>query len=500
MVERASFEQRVGTTVGKYRLEQLLAQNQWGPIFLARNTTEPTNCIVRFLQGAATLPQDTRIVYLGRIQQEANLIASLRHPAIVPLLDYGTADGVPYLVYPQTTGHSLRTVSTQQKLALPLIHRYLEQIADGLAYAHEHTVLHRNLSSYSIFVQQNQQLVITDVGFTRLLELSRQAMQPAQTVEYDGSTESGAPEQWQGKSVDASTDLYALGAVVYRMLTGQAPFGGKTRADIAQQHISAPVPSVRAIRPEIPAALDTFMAQAMAKQPTQRFSSPRALFDAFQHIVGTSFSASTPVVGARFIAPAASPSTPVPTPSIRPAATQRSAQQVGARFIAPISRRRLILAAGGTVGVAAVVAIFASHLLPGTTANSSTASNAGNTGSSQPPGTSSQGQATSAPAHSGTVIAHTADVPVDNAKKFPAGKSQPGILVHLPDNSFVAFDSTCTHAGCSVDYVPQQHILHCPCHDATFDPAKNAAVLGGPAPTPLAPIQITINADGTITM
>ena len=164
-----------------------------------------------------------------------------------------------------------------------------------------------------------------------------------------------------------------------------------------------------------------------------------------------------------------------------------------------MSRRHLltlVTVGGGVVAASALLAACGGDQT-GTYSSGSTTASQGTT----------QAAATQAPAATqaskpmGTLIAHAGDVPVNSAKTFAlVNQKNPGVLVHLSDQKFVAFDSTCTHEQCSVAYNANSKLLECPCHGAAFDPAKNAAVVQGPAQTPLTPVNITVNSDGSITM
>lgn len=524
MAEQRTYDTLLDMTIGNYRPEQLLGQSKYGPIFLARSVESGTQYIMRFLAPPADLVAEARIVYLGLFQQEANRVAMLQHPHILPLHDYGNFQGMPYLVLPNYPTRTLRNqLAKYGPLDALTASRTLDQIAAALEFAHQHAVLHRNLSTESILLDRREKLsmsgqeqhgtvsnsiLVTDFSIMRMLELSRQDGQASRIY---GSSESIAPEQILGstdKPVDTSTDVYALGAVMYRMLTGHPVFTGKSREDILQQHVQAPVPPLNVLEPgklnandpNFLARMSGLLAKAMAKDPVYRFQHPGELANAFHALAAPNdttrkafaIAVPQPVQSVQNVV-AVNPAAPIIPLSRRHQLRRRR-----------INRRNFIAIGGGTVAVAAIAILLGSHYLsPAVSPTGNTGS--ATTGSTSPAGSgrstpSGKGGSTPAPTHSGTVIARTTDVPLNSAKTFPiANSSNPGILVHLSNNRFVAFNSTCTHAGCAVVYSQQDKLLECPCHQATFDPANNAAVVQGPATTPLAPIAVTVNADGTIT-
>ncbi|HEY6540800.1 MAG TPA: protein kinase [Ktedonobacteraceae bacterium] len=493
---------QAGSALGEYRLEKLLETGEAGQVFLARNATTGTRYRLRILAVSAYLDAEARMLYLGYFQRQANQLSALQHPGILPLLFYGTHEGMPYLAYQDAPMESLSKHLAQHG---PLDTRraglYLDQLAATLESGHQHGILHLNLNTENIFIKQDGNLVVADFGVLHILEQGSAYQQSAfqrdhtPAAKHDplfgmNEASSPAPEQVAGDPVDTPADVYAPGATLYRMLTGHRVFRGNTLAEIAQQHLKSPVPPLSNWRRDLPPALDGVIGRAMAKDPRQRFARPGELANAYHQIVAPSDSRRQP-----FAAP--------PAPALAPLKEVQSAplSQKRKQASAPMPRRKVLtyLVAGGSAAAAVtIVSIVGIHFLQGSTPTgvSTTTTTSGSTPASN--GASTGGSTTTT--QQGKVLAHVSDVPLNSDKQFPlSSSSNPGLLIHLQDNRFVAFDSTCTHAGCAVNYNSQDHLLECPCHGAVFDPSKNASVVQGPATTPLTAIPIVVNADGTIT-
>ncbi len=282
MIKVSSFDKLVGISLGTYHIDQFLGQNKIGPLFLVR-TDVTTTYLLRFLVGSSSLVSQDRAAYLEHFQYQASQIATLRHPYILPLLDFGVYRDVPYLISPHIPLRSLRTrIDKNGALNTFTVGRYLDQIATALEYAHEHSVLHGNLSVDSIFIRLDGSVVVADFNMRGLLELNSQNLYGHQNPEWSDGC---APEQLLGKPVSPASDMYALGAVVYHILTGSAVFEGQSLSEIAQQHLYATVPPLTQRRGDLPANLYSVLAHALAKDPAQRYHQPGAFANDYHHVV-----------------------------------------------------------------------------------------------------------------------------------------------------------------------------------------------------------------------
>jgi hypothetical protein len=283
MFDRNQYERLLGTTLGPYHLEQMGEWNELGPVFFGRDAASGTTYRIRVLALASAFSPEEFAAYLQRFEYQAQHITSLQHPYILPLLQYGNAAGMCYAVSPYLAARSL-TMRLRQSGPLDVVTagRYLDHVAAALEYAHERETLHRNLTTDVILLQLDGQVVVSDFGIRRMLELSERKGQRNPLRFAFGAC---APEQLQGGSVDRPADVYALGAVLYQLLTGHPVFAGQTAEEIAEQHLRAPVPPLSVWRPGLPSELDALLAKALAKQPQDRFAHPGELANTYAQIV-----------------------------------------------------------------------------------------------------------------------------------------------------------------------------------------------------------------------
>jgi len=205
----------------------------------------------------------------ARFQREALITRRLRHPNIQGGARAAIQRDSPYLVAEYVDGRSLR--EWLQSAAPPTLEEALAvviQIADALAYAHAQGVFHRDLKPENVLVQPNGQVKVIDFGNARLRGARRLTWRVR--GETAGTPDYMAPEQIEGGRGDARTDLYALGVILFELVTGQPPFNGDNANAVMYQHVHNPPPLAAALRPDVPAGLEAIIQRTLAKQPEAR--------------------------------------------------------------------------------------------------------------------------------------------------------------------------------------------------------------------------------------
>jgi Tol biopolymer transport system component/serine/threonine protein kinase len=216
--------------------------------------------------------------FLARFQREARAAAGLSHPNIIAIHDVGEQDGVHYIAMEWVDGGSLRDRLAAGALSLEQTQRVLAQTADALDCAHKHGLIHRDIKPGNILFTSDGRVKVADFGIAHAAD----GTQLTRSGVILGTPEYMAPEQAQGMPVDHRLDLYALGVVLYQMLTGRVPFRGTTPHAALHAVIYESPPAPRALNPELPAAVETVVLKALAKQPQDRFQTGVSMVEAFQ--------------------------------------------------------------------------------------------------------------------------------------------------------------------------------------------------------------------------
>lgn len=274
----------IGQALGDYELVSLLGAGGMAEVYRARDMALGRDVAVKVLP--ASLATDPG--YVERFRDEARRVATLDHPNVVPVYHYGEEQGLLYLVMP-ILKESLRDRMAREGIIPPAeAGRIVVQVAAALDAAHNHGIVHRDVKPENILLNSEGKAHLTDFGISREVEFLRQSGQ-ARTLAASGlpvgTPEYMAPEQLRGGDVDQRADIYALGAVLYELLTGTVPFDGPTPYEVAALVLTSPLlpPSVRndAIWPD----LDLVVMKSLERDPASRYSDARSLAIALRNAV-----------------------------------------------------------------------------------------------------------------------------------------------------------------------------------------------------------------------
>ena len=277
-------EALVGTVLGTCTLQQLIGQGGMGAVYLAQQSRPRRQVAVKVLLPATPMKPQHLAAFLERFRRETDAAASLEHPNIMPVYEYGERDGLAYLVMPYISGGTLRDVMEREgQLILPKVINYMEQLAAALDFAHARGVIHRDIKPANILLTQEGRLLLTDFGLVKIVSEEGLAQvrltgagAPVGTPDYM------SPEQVMGHEVDGRADLYSLGIILFQMLTATTPFQGETPMQIAAQQLHSQAPSPRRFRTDLPAAAEQVILKSLSKRPSDRFANGLELATAFR--------------------------------------------------------------------------------------------------------------------------------------------------------------------------------------------------------------------------
>ena len=265
-----------GTTLGPYEIVEPLGHGGMGEVYRARDTRLRRQVAIKTISAHAEIDPAAR----ERFDREARAVAALSHPNILAIYDVGRHEGVPFLAVELLDGETLRSRLESSQLPLSTVLDYAVQIGRGLAAAHEHGVVHRDLKPDNIFVTRDGQVKLLDFGL---------ATEPASEAGDDSThfqTEQGtllgtvgymSPEQASGKPADARSDIFSFGCVLFELLSGRRAFKRESRVETLNAILKEHPPDVTSLRHDTPVALDRVVRRCLEKAPASRFQSARDL-------------------------------------------------------------------------------------------------------------------------------------------------------------------------------------------------------------------------------
>ncbi|GAC1361195.1 MAG: hypothetical protein PVS3B1_19890 [Ktedonobacteraceae bacterium] len=268
-------QELIDTTINHYHIERGLARGGMSEVYVACDTRTGQKVAMKVVRHTAG-------EYYERFRREAKAMLTLRHEHILPALDYGEHDAWSYMITPYIEYGTLATRLNQGPMSVDETRVILDQLAEALQYAHDHGVLHRDIKASNVLLRDGTHAYLTDFGLVKSVQDEYSLTRSGFLI---GTPEYMAPELVENPATPLS-DIYALGILLYQMLTGIVPFRGVNPVAIVMKHLcDTPVPPSH-IHPGIPEPVEQVILVALEKDPQRRFHTARALANAFRQACG----------------------------------------------------------------------------------------------------------------------------------------------------------------------------------------------------------------------
>lgn len=269
-------DELIGATLGQYHIIDFVRRGGMATVYKAHQPS-----LDRFV-AIKVLFHNHDPQFAARFKREARAVAQLQHPNILPIYDNGEKDGLLYLVLQYVD----QGTTLSDKMGVPwapvTAFRLIARLLDALEYAHARGIVHRDIKPANVLMPAPDWPMLTDFGIAKLVnDNSPQLTMPGLVV---GTATYMAPEQATGRQVNARTDIYATGVILYEMLTGRVPFDADTPIAVLTQHLYEPPPPLTRLNPSLPAVVETTVLKALAKDPNDRYQSAAEMAEALERV------------------------------------------------------------------------------------------------------------------------------------------------------------------------------------------------------------------------
>ena len=273
----------LGKNLGQFTILEEIGRGGMATVYSAMQQSMNRKVAVKILPRHFMHDPD----FIERFEREVEVISHLEHPHILPIYDYGEADGVPYIAMRFLGGGSMAQTVRRGVPQLANLTKPFQQVAEALDYAHQQGIIHRDLKPGNIMLDEHSNAYLSDFGIARVMGSNLTGSAIIGTPAYM------SPEQAHGINIDARSDIYSLGIVLFELITGREPYQAETPMSLLMMHINEPVPPIADFREGVPPIVQSVIDTATAKDPDDRYVSASDLADAFREALKGNRSSTT---------------------------------------------------------------------------------------------------------------------------------------------------------------------------------------------------------------